>query len=103
AGYPGLRHCTNQDKTGTAPGYNGNNGSKNHRGIEPFKNLKQQQTLFLNYSHKAQTIYMLPTINPTKTKAWKQLQQHAEKVKQWNMRQLFSEDPNRAGSFSLQH
>ena len=46
---------------------------------------------------------MLPTINPTKTKAWKQLLQHAEEAKQWNMRRLFAEDANRASVFSLQH
>ncbi|GAB3425822.1 glucose-6-phosphate isomerase [Niabella aquatica] len=46
---------------------------------------------------------MLPTINPTKTKAWKQLLQHAEEAKQWNMRQLFVEDADRARAFSLQH
>ncbi|MGC4234418.1 MAG: glucose-6-phosphate isomerase [Niabella sp.] len=45
---------------------------------------------------------MLPTINPTKTKAWKQLLQHAEETKQWNMRQLFAEDAARAHTFSLQ-
>lgn len=46
---------------------------------------------------------MLPTINPVKTKAWKQLISHAEEVKQWNMRQLFAEDAQRATRFSLQH
>lgn len=46
---------------------------------------------------------MLPTINPAKTKAWKQLLSHAEEAKQWNMRQLFSADAQRAASFSLQH
>lgn len=45
---------------------------------------------------------MLPTINPTKTKAWKQLLQHAEETQQWNMRQLFAEDAARARAFSLQ-
>ena len=46
---------------------------------------------------------MLPTINPTKTKSWKQLQAHLEEAKGWNMRQLFANDANRAKQFSLQH
>ena len=46
---------------------------------------------------------MFPTINPTKTKAWKQLLKHSEEAKTWNMRQLFSEDGKRASNFSLQH
>ncbi|WP_346236988.1 glucose-6-phosphate isomerase [Niabella insulamsoli] len=46
---------------------------------------------------------MLPTINPTKTKAWKQLLKHAEEAKGWSMRRLFSEDHQRAATFSLQH
>ncbi|MCH5598437.1 hypothetical protein [Niabella ginsengisoli] len=46
---------------------------------------------------------MFPTINPTKTKAWKQLLKHSEEAKAWNMRQLFSEDNKRAAAFSLQH
>lgn len=45
----------------------------------------------------------LPTINPTKTKAWKQLLKQAEEARHWNMRQLFAEDPDRARAFSLQH
>lgn len=45
----------------------------------------------------------LPTINPTKTKAWKQLLKQAEEARHWNMRQLFTEDPDRARAFSLQH
>lgn len=46
---------------------------------------------------------MLPIINPTKTRAWKQLTHHVEETKQWNMRQLFADDPHRANYFSLQH
>ncbi len=45
----------------------------------------------------------LPTINPTKTKAWKRLLKQAEEARHWNMRQLFAEDPDRARAFSLQH
>ena len=36
-----------------------------------------------------------PTINPTKTQAWKKLQAHADKMKQVRMRELFKQDPNR--------
>ncbi len=41
-----------------------------------------------------------PTINPTKTEAWKKLQAHADKMKQVHMRELFSQDPNRFNRFS---
>ena len=41
-----------------------------------------------------------PTINPTKTQAWKKLQAHAEKMKQVHMRELFKQDPNRFNRFS---
>jgi len=42
----------------------------------------------------------LPTINPTKTQAWKKLQAHADNMKQVHMRELFSQDPHRFDSFS---
>ncbi|HAO08238.1 MAG TPA: glucose-6-phosphate isomerase, partial [Chryseobacterium sp.] len=45
---------------------------------------------------------MLPTINPTKTKAWKQLIKEANKAKQYNMRNLFAADNLRAKKMSLQ-
>ena len=41
-----------------------------------------------------------PSINPTKTQAWKKLEAHASKMKQVHMRELFSQDPNRFDSFS---
>lgn len=44
---------------------------------------------------------MLPTINPTKTKAWKQLQKHAAQMENISMRQLFAADAKRAERFSL--
>ena len=45
---------------------------------------------------------MLPTINPTKTKAWKQLQKHAAQIESVQMRELFAQNPDRAKEFSLQ-
>ena len=44
---------------------------------------------------------MLPKINPTQTKAWKALQQHADEMKQRSIRELFEEDPERFSAFSL--
>ncbi len=44
---------------------------------------------------------MLPTVNPTKSKAWKQLQKHAAQLENVSMRQLFAEDAKRADKFSL--
>lgn len=44
---------------------------------------------------------MLPKINPTSTKAWQQLQQHAEEMKKVHMRDLFKTDPQRFNKFSL--
>ncbi len=41
-----------------------------------------------------------PTINPTKTQAWKKLEAHADKMKQVHLRELFSQDPQRFNSFS---
>lgn len=40
--------------------------------------------------------------NPTKTVAWKALQNHFEKVKQQKMQQLFAEDQNRAEKFQIE-
>ncbi len=44
---------------------------------------------------------MLPTINPTSTKAWKELQQHFGEMKSVHMRELFRSDPDRFKKFSL--
>ncbi|KAA2238656.1 glucose-6-phosphate isomerase [Chitinophaga agrisoli] len=44
---------------------------------------------------------MFPSVNPTTTKAWQQLQQHAAKMKQVHMRNLFAEDAQRFEKFSL--
>jgi glucose-6-phosphate isomerase len=44
---------------------------------------------------------MFPSTNPTTTKAWQQLQQHAASMKQVQMRQLFAEDAQRFEKFSL--
>lgn len=41
-----------------------------------------------------------PTINPTKTAAWKKLETHAQLMKQVHMRDLFSNDPSRFDAFS---
>lgn len=45
---------------------------------------------------------MFPSVHPTATKAWQQLQQHAADMKQTHMRALFAADPQRFRSFSLQ-
>jgi len=44
---------------------------------------------------------MLPKINPTTTKAWQHLQQHAEEMKSVHLRELFKNDPLRFKKFSL--
>ncbi|OED47517.1 glucose-6-phosphate isomerase [Flavobacteriaceae bacterium (ex Bugula neritina AB1)] len=44
----------------------------------------------------------LPTINPTTTKAWKALQDHYETIKNKHLKDLFSQFPNRAKTFSIQ-
>lgn len=44
---------------------------------------------------------MLPSINPASTKAWQLLQQHAEEMKQTNMRELFRNDPDRFHHYSF--
>lgn len=43
----------------------------------------------------------LPTINPTTTNAWHQLQSHAANMKLTHMRQLFHSQPDRFNQFSL--
>lgn len=44
---------------------------------------------------------MLPKINPTQTKSWRSLQQHANGMKQLHMSDLFEADPERFEKFSL--
>jgi glucose-6-phosphate isomerase len=44
---------------------------------------------------------MLPKINPTSTKTWQLLQQHAEEIKSTHLRELFKNDPDRFNKFSL--
>jgi len=41
-----------------------------------------------------------PTINPTKTQAWKKLESHAKEMKQVHIRELFKNDPSRFDAFS---
>ncbi|GEP98618.1 glucose-6-phosphate isomerase [Chitinophaga cymbidii] len=45
---------------------------------------------------------MFPSVQPTATKAWQQLQAHAADMQKTHMRQLFAEDPQRFSAFSLQ-
>jgi glucose-6-phosphate isomerase len=44
---------------------------------------------------------MFPTTNPTATKAWQQLQQHASKMKETHLRTLFAADADRFRKFTL--
>lgn len=44
---------------------------------------------------------MFPTINPTTTQAWKELEQHALKMKQVHMKELFAQDPERFKKFAI--
>ncbi len=44
---------------------------------------------------------MFPTTNPTATKAWQQLQQHASKMKETHLRTLFAADADRFKKFTL--
>lgn len=46
---------------------------------------------------------MFPVINPTKTKAWKKLQAHANTTAQLSMKDLFIADVKRASNFSILH
>lgn len=45
---------------------------------------------------------MFPSVQPTATKAWQQLQVHAAEMQKTHMRKLFAEDPQRFRAFSLQ-
>lgn len=45
---------------------------------------------------------MLPAIDPTTTKAWAQLTDHAAEIKKTHLRNLFQEDPKRAEHFCLE-
>jgi len=44
---------------------------------------------------------MFPTTDPTNTKAWQALQQHATEMKKVHMRDLFAQNPARFNNFSL--
>ncbi|ACU62923.1 glucose-6-phosphate isomerase [Chitinophaga pinensis] len=44
---------------------------------------------------------MFPTTNPTATKAWQQLEQHASKMKETHLRTLFAKDADRFDKFTL--
>jgi glucose-6-phosphate isomerase len=44
---------------------------------------------------------MLPKINPTATKAWTSLQQHAEEMKAVHMKDLFKNEPDRFSKYSM--
>lgn len=44
---------------------------------------------------------MLPKINPSQTKAWRQLAFHYKTAANWQMKSLFETDPNRFDKFSL--
>lgn len=44
---------------------------------------------------------MFPTTNPTATKAWQQLEQHATKMKETHLRELFAKDAERFNKFTL--
>ncbi len=43
---------------------------------------------------------MLARVNPTTTAAWRQLQTHAATARQFSLRELFAQDPQRFASFS---
>ncbi|MCZ4319382.1 glucose-6-phosphate isomerase [Aequorivita viscosa] len=44
----------------------------------------------------------LPSVNPTKTEAWKALKNHFQKIKTRHMQSVFSEDSNRAKRFKIE-
>lgn len=44
---------------------------------------------------------VLPSINPTTTDAWKQLQEHYNKIKDVHMKGLFAQDEERANKFTI--
>lgn len=43
----------------------------------------------------------MKNVNPTTTKAWAELREHFETAKQFEMKQLFDESPNRAEDFTI--
>jgi len=43
----------------------------------------------------------LPQINPTKTQSWKKLENHYQKIKDIEMKDLFAKDANRANAMSI--
>ncbi|HKJ49578.1 MAG TPA: hypothetical protein VJ973_10835, partial [Christiangramia sp.] len=43
----------------------------------------------------------MKNINPTKTKAWKELEDHFGKIKNEHMRDMFKNDKDRAEKFTL--
>ncbi|EMR02392.1 Glucose-6-phosphate isomerase [Cesiribacter andamanensis AMV16] len=45
---------------------------------------------------------MFPSINPTTTTAWQQLQAHYSTIRPLHLRSLFAQDPKRFRKFSLQ-
>ena len=44
---------------------------------------------------------MFPRVNPSKTNAWKKLQDHYKTMKLASMKDLFRQDPNRFKNYSL--
>ncbi len=44
----------------------------------------------------------LPSINPTKTEAWKALEKHFQQIESQEMQQVFLENPNRAERFKIE-
>ena len=43
----------------------------------------------------------LPKINPTKTEAWKALEEHFQETKMLQMQDIFEKDANRANKFKI--
>ena len=44
----------------------------------------------------------LPSINPTQTKSWQNLQKHFEKMQHVSMKEMFESDPSRASKFRME-
>ncbi len=44
----------------------------------------------------------LPKTDPTRTRSWKDLQEHFGKIKDRHLKDLFASDPDRAAKFSIQ-
>src|SRR5215216_1453842 len=44
---------------------------------------------------------MFPKVNPSNTKAWKELQQHAAEMNQKHLKDIFIQDPDRFRKFSF--